>query len=124
MRSLFICRQKSRFFLASSVTRTTDAGHPAGAEGRSPEDSGGLLFQNKYETAASLFCAGTERKNSRATVSRPHLTKRICEIFFPIVFKTSVKGAAEMNYKIETKEAFRIIGVSAPLDKEIENHFI
>ena len=29
-----------------------------------------------------------------------------------------------MNYKIETKEAFRIIGVSAPLDKEIENHFI
>ena len=28
-----------------------------------------------------------------------------------------------MNYRIETKEAFRIIGVSAPLDKEIENNF-
>ena len=29
-----------------------------------------------------------------------------------------------MNYRIETKEAFRIIGVSAPLDKEIENNFM
>ena len=44
--------------------------------------------------------------------------------FSPIVFKVAVKGAAEMNYRIETKEAFRIIGVSAPLDKEIENNFM
>lgn len=29
-----------------------------------------------------------------------------------------------MNYRIEQKEAFRIIGVSAPLDKEIENNFM
>ena len=29
-----------------------------------------------------------------------------------------------MNYRMETKEAFRIIGVSAPLDKEIENNFM
>lgn len=29
-----------------------------------------------------------------------------------------------MNYRIETKNAFRIIGVSAPLDKEIENNFM
>ena len=36
--------------------------------------------------------------------------------FSPIVFKIAVKGATEMNYRIETKEAFRIIGVSAPLD--------
>jgi len=44
--------------------------------------------------------------------------------FSPIVFKISVKGATEMNYRIETKEAFRIIGVSAPLDREIENNFM
>jgi AraC family transcriptional regulator len=44
--------------------------------------------------------------------------------FSPIVFNIAVKGAAEMNYRIETKEAFRIIGVSAPLDKEIENNFM
>ena len=43
--------------------------------------------------------------------------------FSPIVFRIAVK-ATEMNYKIETKEAFRIIGVSAPLDKEIENNFM
>ena len=29
-----------------------------------------------------------------------------------------------MNYRIEKKEAFRIIGISAPLDKEIENNFM
>ena len=44
--------------------------------------------------------------------------------FSPIVFKITVKGATEMNYRIETKEAFRIIGVSSPLDKEIENNFM
>ena len=40
-----------------------------------------------------------------------------------LVFNITVKGANEMNYRIETKEAFRIIGVSAPLDKEMENNF-
>lgn len=29
-----------------------------------------------------------------------------------------------MKYRIETKEAFRIMGVSAPLDKELENNFM
>ncbi|MBD5082249.1 MAG: AraC family transcriptional regulator [Ruminococcaceae bacterium] len=43
--------------------------------------------------------------------------------FSPIVFKIAVNGATEMDYRIETKEAFRVIGVSAPLDKEIENNF-
>lgn len=44
--------------------------------------------------------------------------------FSPIVFRIAVKGAAEMDYRIETKGAFRIIGVSAPLDNEIENNFM
>ncbi len=43
--------------------------------------------------------------------------------FSPIVFRAAVKGATEMDYRIETKEAFRIVGISAPLDKEIENNF-
>ena len=43
---------------------------------------------------------------------------------FPLVsFKISVKGAVEMDYRIETKEAFRITGISAPLFKEIEKNF-
>ena len=44
--------------------------------------------------------------------------------FSPIVFNIAVKGATEMNYRIKKKEAFRIIGISAPLDKEIENNFM
>lgn len=42
----------------------------------------------------------------------------------PIVFQIMVKGAQVMDYRIETKEAFRIIGVSAPLEKEIEKNFM
>lgn len=43
--------------------------------------------------------------------------------FPPIRFKITVKGAEEMNYRIETKDAFRIIGVSVPLNKDIEQNF-
>lgn len=43
--------------------------------------------------------------------------------FPPITFKITIKGAEEMNYRIETKEAFRIVGVSVPLEKEIEKNF-
>lgn len=43
--------------------------------------------------------------------------------FPPITFKITVKGASEMNYRIETKEAFRIIGISSPLYQELEQNF-
>lgn len=43
---------------------------------------------------------------------------------FPsITFRITVKGVGEMNYRIETKEAFRVTGVSVPLEKEIEKNF-
>lgn len=44
--------------------------------------------------------------------------------FSPIVFHIAVKGAAELKYRVETKEAFRIVGVSAPLDKDLEHNFM
>lgn len=45
--------------------------------------------------------------------------------FPPISFKITVKGVEELNYRIEKKEAFRIVGISMPLEKEIEkNHAI
>lgn len=43
--------------------------------------------------------------------------------FPPIMFKITVKGVEEMNYRIETKDAFRIVGVSVPLQKDIEKNF-
>jgi len=43
--------------------------------------------------------------------------------FPPLTFKITIKGAEEMNYRIETKDAFRIIGVSSPLHQEIEENF-
>lgn len=43
--------------------------------------------------------------------------------FPPLVFKITVKGVEEMNYRIETKDAFRIIGVSQPLPRELEKNF-
>ncbi len=41
----------------------------------------------------------------------------------PISFKISIKGDSAMDYRIEKKEAFRIVGVSALLEKEIEKNF-
>ncbi len=41
----------------------------------------------------------------------------------PISFKIIIKGADKMNYRIEKKEAFRIVGIAEPLHKEIEKNF-
>lgn len=43
---------------------------------------------------------------------------------FPaITFTISIKGAEEMNYRIETKEPFRIVGISVPISKDLETNF-
>ncbi len=41
----------------------------------------------------------------------------------PISFKITIKGEAEMNYRIEKKDAFKIIGISKPLHQDIEENF-
>jgi len=43
--------------------------------------------------------------------------------FLPINFKITVKGVEEMNFRIEKKDAFRIVGVAEPLHKDIEKNF-
>lgn len=43
--------------------------------------------------------------------------------FPPISFEITIKGAKAMNYRIEERDAFRIVGVSVPLQKEIEKNF-
>ena len=44
--------------------------------------------------------------------------------FPPITIKITVKGVEEMNYRIETKAAFRIVGKPFPLSREIEQNFL
>lgn len=41
----------------------------------------------------------------------------------PVRFIVTVKGAEELNYRIEKKDAFRIVGISAPLSADIEQNF-
>ena len=41
----------------------------------------------------------------------------------PISFKITIKGAEVMNYRIEKKEAFRVVGFSSPLDKDLYNNY-
>ncbi len=43
--------------------------------------------------------------------------------FPPISFQMTIKGAAQMDYRIEKKDSFRIIGISAPLEADIEKNF-
>lgn len=41
----------------------------------------------------------------------------------PISFKITIKGVEEMNYRIEEKGPFRIVGITHPLHKEVEMNF-
>ena len=43
--------------------------------------------------------------------------------FPPISFKITIIGVEEMHYRIEKKDAFRIVGVAEPLEKECEKNF-
>lgn len=43
--------------------------------------------------------------------------------FPPISFIITIKGAEVMDYRIEKKDAFRVVGISHPLDKDIEKNF-
>ncbi len=45
------------------------------------------------------------------------------KVFPPISFKITIKGAEQMEYKIENKDTFRIVGVSEPLHRELEKNF-
>ena len=47
----------------------------------------------------------------------------ILKAFPPIIFKITIKGDREMNYRIEKKESFRIVGISGPLETAIEKNF-
>lgn len=43
--------------------------------------------------------------------------------YLPISFKMTIKGEAEMNYRIEKREAFRIVGVKAHYELNAEENF-
>lgn len=47
----------------------------------------------------------------------------ILKAFPPISFKIIIKGDVPMDYRIEKKDAFRIIGISEPLKADIEQNF-
>ncbi|MDO4296944.1 MAG: AraC family transcriptional regulator [Lachnospiraceae bacterium] len=64
-------------------------------------------FQSIHGVAPSLV-----KSEGVAVKSFPQLT-----------FKMIVKGVEELNYRIEKRDAFRIVGVSRPLYKEIEKNF-
>ncbi len=43
--------------------------------------------------------------------------------FPPLVFTLSVQGGQALDYRIETRPAFRVVGISAPLSQELEENF-
>lgn len=56
----------------------------------------------------------------------PSLVKKkgtLVKSYPPISFKIIVKGVDEMNYRIEEKDSFRIVGISTPLHQELEKNF-
>lgn len=57
------------------------------------------------------------------TPSEAKIKGALIKAFPPISFKITIKGDVEMNYKIEQKDSFRIVGVAQSLHKEIEKNF-
>lgn len=55
------------------------------------------------------------------TKARKHGTS--IKSYPPISFKMTIKGVEEMNYRIEEKTEFRIVGISEKLHKNIEENF-
>lgn len=47
----------------------------------------------------------------------------VIKAYPPIRFHITIKGECEMNYRIVKKEAFKIVGISMPLEKELEKNF-
>ncbi|MEG0376988.1 MAG: AraC family transcriptional regulator [Eubacterium sp.] len=43
--------------------------------------------------------------------------------YLPLSFKITIKGVEEMNYRIETTDQIRIVGVAHPLEKDMEKNF-
>ena len=43
--------------------------------------------------------------------------------YLPISFKVTIKGEAEMDYRIEKRDAFRIVGVKAHYALNVEENF-
>lgn len=41
----------------------------------------------------------------------------------PLRFTVMIKGAEEMEYRIEKRDAFRIVGLSVPVEREMEKNF-
>lgn len=41
----------------------------------------------------------------------------------PLSFKITVQGVTEMEYRIEKRESFRVVGVTAPMEMELEQNF-
>ncbi|WMJ82693.1 AraC family transcriptional regulator [Oscillospiraceae bacterium LTW-04] len=48
---------------------------------------------------------------------------RVLTSFPPISFQITIKGAVQMDYRIEKKEAFRIVGLGMEMDKDMEKNF-
>ena len=45
------------------------------------------------------------------------------QAFPPIRFHVSVDGGAPLKFRVEEKAAFRVVGISCPLDKELNKNF-
>ncbi len=54
---------------------------------------------------------------------KPENKNTVLKTYPPISFSIQIKGDTEMNYKIVTKEAFRIVGASKHFDFDVEKNF-
>ena len=74
-----------------------------------------------YESHSSFTRAFNELHGVAPIVARKSGAK--LKAYPRMSFHISITGGTEMNYRIEQKDAFRIVGIRKPLEKEIEKNF-
>lgn len=77
----------------------------------------------KYGYSSPTAFNRTFQRVHGATPSAVQRGAAAVKAYPPISFQITVQGVTEMEYRIEKRDAFRVVGVTAPMSKEIEQNF-
>lgn len=55
--------------------------------------------------------------------SKARMEGAILKSYSPISFRITIQGVTEMNFRIENRKAFRVVGIAKPISTQIEENF-
>lgn len=55
--------------------------------------------------------------------SKARMEGAVLKSYSPISFRITIQGVVEMNFRIENRKAFRVVGIAKPISTQIEENF-